>query len=242
MPPFYARPPKELSPGDIFPEIPFSVQLSPIRVARNSGINPKPGDPPVNLKRIYTFGEGERPANLRLGHEQGEETLASTRMCRAMFLTWGSEVESVERRVAENGRVGKRSWLAAPIYRLDAVPEGNQEEDPETRERVSMRQLIRQGKARDNFYLPPLPGEASTEEHYVELRKITPVGIQFFMDAKSARLASLMPEALNELYSNLLWSLTRYELFFHPIKCECGKEVPLDVRFHGQNTDPEPWE
>jgi hypothetical protein len=241
--PFYARPPQELSPGDIFPEIPFTVQLSPIRVARNSAYNPRPGEARPEHKRIHTLGGADDPPNLRLAYEQGEETLANTRLCKAMFLTWGSEVEGVERRVAENGgRVGKRSWLAAPIYRLDSIPEANLEEDPETHERVPYRQLIRQGKARDNFYLPPLPDALATEEHYVELRKITSIGIKFFLDARGSRLASLMPESLNDLYSNLLWSLTRNELFFHPVQCECGLLVPLDLRFHGQNTDPEPWE
>jgi len=80
------------------------------------------------------------------------------------------------------------------------------------------------------------------EEHYVELRKITPVGVQFFLESRATRIATLTGDSLNELFSALLWSLTRAELFFRPVTCECGREVPIDVRFHGQNFDAEAWE
>ena len=86
-----------------------------------------------------------------------------------------------------------------------------------------------------------MPGAPNDDEYYVELRKLTCVGIKFFQDARGSRLATLMPESLNDLYSNLLWSLTRNEIFFRPIECECGRTVALDARFHGQNSDPEPW-
>ncbi|HXC34215.1 MAG TPA: hypothetical protein VNZ56_17190 [Verrucomicrobiae bacterium] len=240
--PFYAHPTEEISPGDIFPEIPFSVTLAPTKVARQSGWNPPAGRGPAEFRRIFTLPRDQAElANSQLRTQQGEDVLANMRFGKALFVTWGSEVESTLRRVGEHaGRVGKRSWLAVPIFSLADIPEANTEEDPDTHERVPLRQLIRSGKARDDFYLPPFPGQQ--EEHYAELRKITSVGIQYFMDARAERSATLTPESLNAMYSHLLWSLTRAELFFRPVRCECGREVPIDIRFHGQNFDAEPWE
>jgi hypothetical protein len=110
-------------------------------------------------------------SNNRIETPEGEETLASTRVSKAIFLTWGSRVESTERRIVEdNGRIGKQGWLAAPVYNLNDIPAGNATEDPETHEQVPLRDLIRQGRTRDNFYLPPFPSNPESGEHYVELR------------------------------------------------------------------------
>ncbi len=241
---FYAHPTPQIYPGDIFPSIPFSVLVPPLKIARNVGYTPARGRGPADFRQIYTLPNDQRQIpNLRIETTQGEETLSKTRSGMALFLTWGSEVESTERRIAENnGRAGKRSWLAAPIYRLQDIPAASTEIDPDTGERVSMRDLIKNGKARDNFYLPPFPERQPEEEYYAELRKITSIGVGFFQQAQGSRLATLTKESLNEMYSHLLWSLTRAELFFRPIHCECGREVPIDVRFHGQNIDAEPWE
>jgi hypothetical protein len=69
------------------------------------------------------------------------------------------------------------------------------------------------------------------------------VAVQFFLDAKPSRIATLMPLSKNAMYHQLMWFWTRFELFFHPIKCKaCGAEVRLDVRIEGQNIDVDPWE
>jgi hypothetical protein len=237
----YAHPTAQLSPGDIFPEIPFAVSIAPIRVARHSGWNPPAGRGPADFRRIFTLPQDQVALpNSELLTNQGEETLGHTRMGKALFLTWGSQVESTLRIIDHQGRTGKRTWLAAPIYELGVVPERSTEEDPDTGEQVPLRDLIRRGKARDLFYLPPFPNRPANEEHYAELRKITSVGVQFFLDGMSNRIATLTLDTLNEMYSQLLWSLTRAELFFRPVRCECGRDVPIDVRFHGQNFDAEP--
>lgn len=239
---FYAHPTPQISPGDIFPSVPFSVLVPPLKIARNEGYTPSRGRGPAEFRRIYTLPNDQaKVQNLGLLTRQGEETLSRSGM--ALFLTWGSEVESTERRIFENkGKAGKRSWLAAPVYNLQDIPAENTETDPDTGDRAAVRDLIRLGKARDNFYLPPFPGRPADEEYYVELRKITSIGVEFFLQSKEARLAALTPESLNEMYSHLLWSLTRAELFFRPIQCECGRQVSIDVRFHGQNFEAEPWE
>jgi hypothetical protein len=240
---FYAHPTPQISPGDIFPSIPFSVLVSPLKIARNEGYTPAKGRGPADFRRIFTLPNDQTQINnLRIDTTQGEETVSTTRSGMALFLTWGSEVESTERRIAgNNGKAGKRSWLAAPIYRLHDIPATSTEIDPDTNESVPMRDLIRSGKARDNFFLPPFPGRPPEEEYYAELRKITPIGVEFFQQSQGSRLATLTMESLNEMYSHLLWSLTRAELFFRPIRCECGRDVPVDVRIHGQNTDAEAW-
>lgn len=240
----YAHPTPLLSPGDIFPSLPFTILTSPTRVARPSAWNPPAGRGPAEFKRIYTLpGEAAQlQPGSRIETQQCEETLATTRVVKGMLLTWGSQIESDERTIQNQGRVGRKGWLAAPIFKISDIPQNSEEEDPLTRARVPLRDLIRQNRCRDNFYLPPFPEVQGGEDHYVELRRITPIGVQYFLDSRAARIATLTQDSLNELFSALLWSLTRAELFFRPVTCECGREVPIDVRFHGQNFDAEPWE
>jgi len=193
------------------------------------------------LRQIYTLPQDLAAlTNSQLKTQQGEDALAKVRYGKALFLTWGSEVESTLRVVAHQQRMGKRAWLAAPIYPLADIPERSMEVDPDTKALVPLRDLIRQGRARDCFYLPSFP-EHTPEEHYAELRKITPIGVQYFLEGISQRIATLTESSLNEMYSQLLWSLTRAELFFRPIRCDCGRDVPIDVRWHGQNIDAEDW-
>src|SRR5216683_139398 len=149
----YARPTALLSPGDIFPEIPFSVSVAPLRVARQSGWNPPAGRGPADFRRIFTLPQHQADLiNSQLSTNQGEETLANARVGKALFLTWGSEVESALRIIDHQQRIGKRSWLAAPIYELGAIPQASSDADPDTGEQVPLRDLIRRGKARDAFY------------------------------------------------------------------------------------------
>jgi hypothetical protein len=239
--PFYAHPTANISPGDIFPDIPFSIAVAPTRVARTHSYTPRTGYGPAEFKRIYTLPH-DLPAlsNPQLSTQQGEDMLANARFGKALFLSWGSEVDSTLRAIDRSRRIGKRAWLAAPIYDLSAIPSGSTEEDPETHEQVPFRDLIRQGKARDYFYLPQFP-EQPPGEHYADLRKITPIGVQYFLEGQGARIATLTEASLNEMFSQLMWSLTRAQLFFRPIHCECGRQVPIDIRFHGQNLDAEDW-
>jgi hypothetical protein len=239
--PFYAHPTADISPGDVFTEIPFSVAVAPTRVARTHSYSPPAGRGPAEFKRIYTLPQDLAAlTNSRLSSQQGEDILANVRFGKALFLSWGSEVESTLRAIEHSGRIGKRAWLSAPIFKLADIPAGNTEEDPETHEQTPFRELIRRGNARDYFYLPPFP-EQSPEEHYADLRKITTVGVQYFREGQGARIATLTEASLNEMFSHLLWSLTRAEFFFRPIQCECGRTVPVDIRFHGQNIDAEDW-
>jgi hypothetical protein len=180
------------------------------------------------------------PGNLRFTTAPGEDVLAPTRTHKAIFLTWGSDVESDERRFAENGKIKGRSWLAAPVHPLANIPAANTEIDPETNEKVSIQELIRRSKILHSFYLPAFPGTEPPVEYYADLKNITNIGAGFFMEARATRIVTLTMEALNELFTQLVWVFTRAELLFRPIRCECGRDVRVDVRFEGQNFDAEP--
>jgi hypothetical protein len=236
--PFYKRPTDLISPGDIFSSIPFPIVVSPLKVARRSGHQPRPGQGPADFRQIFTL-PADQPNNMRLATPEGEETLAVTRASKAIFLTWGSDVEDDERRFVDRGRIGKRGWLAAPVYSLLDIPENNTAQDPDTHENVPTRDLIRRGKILQAFYLPAFPEVQPAVEHYALLRDITNIGAEFFRASQAERLATLTMDSLNELLTQLVWVFTRAEVLFRPIRCECGRDVQVDVRFEGQNFDAE---
>lgn len=242
--PFYAHPTTLISPGDIFPSIPMCICVPPIKVARKSKYNPPARVGRQDLRRIYILPDdtGNIP-DLHLETKEGEVTLATTRVGPAMFLSWGSQVEADERDLAQAGKTKTKGWLAAPIYSLHDIPETASIEDPDTHEKINMRQVVRENLSNNYFYLPPFPGGSDPKERYVDFRKISSVGIRFFIDNKAARVAALSEDSLNLLFSRLMWFFTRAEYFFQTIHCSaCGKPVPVDVRFEGQNFGAEPWE
>lgn len=235
--PFYKCPTDVISQGDIFPSIPFPIILPPVKVARPSPFQPKAGRRSVELRQIYTL-PAEPPGELRILSTEGEETLSKTRSSKAIFLTWGSDVEDDERRFADRRRVGKRGWLAAPVHELlQEIPAGGMALDPDTRQETPVRDLIRRGKILHWFYLPPFPGIEPQVEHFASLRDITNIGAEFFRTAIADRIVTLEKDPWNELMTQVVWIFTRAEFLFRPIRCECGREVQTDVRFEGQNFD-----
>lgn len=241
---FYARPTALISPGDIFPEIPVSVCTPPLKVARKSQFKPKAKFGPQDLRRIFTLPHEEAglgSSNLRT--KIGEETLVTTRVGPAMFLSWGSQVEADERDVARSGDTRRKGWLAAPIFELADIPEEAQIEDPDTHEKISVREVVKTNSSHNYFYLPPFPGAVGGAGQYVDFRKICAVGMGFFVSTRSKRLATLAEDGLTLLFSRLMWFLTRAEYFFQPVRCiSCGQSVQIDVRFEGQNFEADPWE
>lgn len=238
--PFYAHPSNLLSPGDIFPEIPFPVLTHPLKLARKRN-PPGAGGGADNFREVYT--SPVMPPNSRLELPEGEESLAHTRLAKALFITWGSDVENDERGIAERGgRVQRRSWIAAPIFRVDSIPENQVAPDPETNQPTAVRDLIRSGKVLESFYLPPFPGFADGVEYYAAIRKMTNIGVQYFREAMPNRIATLSEPSSLELWSQLMWCLTRAEFFFRPIVCECGRRVLIHIPFEGQNIGADPWE
>lgn len=242
--PFYAHPTDLVSPGDLFPEIPIAICVPPLKIARKSKYNAPAKFGPQDLRRIYSVpGDGSELKDLKLSTKHGEESLAWTRVGPVIFLSWGSQVEADERELRIKGKPQNKGWLAAPIYKLDDIPHDATIEDPETNERINIRTVVRNNASHNYFYLPPMPDFRGGEEYYVDFRKINAVGISFFLDSKSKRIASLSEESLNLLFSRLMWFFTRAEYFFRPIRClNCGEELAVDIRFEGQNFEAEPWE
>ena len=242
--PFYARPTDLISPGDIFPEIPISISVPPIKVVRKSKFTAPAKFGSQDLRRIYTLPQDAASlADLRIRTKAGEETLATTRVGLAMFLSWGSQVEADERDLRLKGKAQNKGWLAAPVFDLYDIPEEAVIEDPETHQQLKIRDVVRANASHNYFYLPSFPASQDQKEYYVDFRKICAVGINFFIETKTARIATLSVESLNDLFSRLMWFFTRAEYFFRPIECPiCKQNVPIDIRFEGQNVNAEPWE
>src|SRR5207249_3841422 len=139
-------------PGECHLALPISTSTHPPLVTRSSGWNPPADRGPADFRRIFTLPQHQAALpNPQLSTNQGEETLANTRVGKALFLTWGSEVEPTLRVIEHQGRIGKRTWIAAPIYELGSIPAASTDVDPETGVRVPLRDLIRRGKARRCF-------------------------------------------------------------------------------------------
>jgi hypothetical protein len=202
----------------------------------------------------------EKLKNIKIRSREGEVVLASARLCAAMLLSWGSQIEEDLRNFERSGKAHGKMWLAAPVFPLAQIPEDQTTPDVETGEKISVRQIIVENRSHLYLFLPPFPKTADelrdlqlgiptaktrTEGElgrYLDLRKMTTLPIQYFTDAKDKRLVGLHDDGLNSLYSRLMWFFTRAEYFFRPVVCQrCGSEVELDLRFEGQNIDAEPW-
>jgi len=83
-------------------------------------------------------------------------------------------VEPTLRVIEHQGRIGKRTWIAAPIYELGSIPAASTDVDPETGVRVPLRDLIRRGKVFSGWY-----GEQdyNTDARYAE-RNVFPITLE----------------------------------------------------------------
>jgi hypothetical protein len=240
---FYARPNNLLSPGDIFRELPVGSILHPLRVIRKSDYNPPAARGPQDLRRAYKFPEETESLKVKIRSPEGESLIATGRIVSAMLLTWGSQIEEDLRNFERSGKAQGKLWLVAPIYPLAQIPESQTTEDVETGEKISVREIIIENRSHLYLYLPQFPETSEPLGHYLDLRKMTTLPINYFVEAQHSRIVGLHHDGLNMLYSRLMWFFTRAEYFFHPVLCQhCGTAVELDLRFEGQNVDAEPWE
>lgn len=231
--PFWAHPdPDEIAPGDVFPDLPFSASVFPTRVIRKYRQNLPPKHA-QNLQQIFEY-PNETPnivPAVSLYDPGGDDSVSKTRLCRGMFLTYGSEVDSDLLAIEQKGKPGGKVWLAAPIFNISDLP-------------ATMREVVKSNESGHTFYLERFPDDDPDHlGYYAEFRRICPIGVQFFLNSKDRRLATLMPTSKNAMYHQMMWFWTRFELFFQPVKCAaCGADVQLDVRVEGQNVDVDPWE
>jgi hypothetical protein len=219
-----------ISPGDILDKLPPVKLPATIRIARKWS---------QNLPAKYRV-RGELHEVMQLGNDlsmedslldaAGEQVLVAAKMSRAVFLTWGSEVEDDER----SGKVDKKDWLIAPI--LPIPPDAYKQKIPATGE--TMADAIKGNKSARCFYVPSLSSE-EPGDYYVDFRRICPIAAGHVR--KITRNWRFSPSALNDFYHQLIWFFTRKRVFFEPLECHsCGAKVDLNLIFEGQPLDPEP--
>src|SRR5688572_1283419 len=216
--PFWGKVTKYISPGDIFPDVPFACAKHPLRIIRKSDWNPPPGRRQDIYYLVNPASEAPKPPS-KLTAKEGDDAEGIARLLPAMFLSWGSEVEDDQRNIERTGRVGGRVWVAAPVYDLSDLPDDKKYNHPETGALVSMRELVKENRTHHAFYLPPLPTETNHLGRYVDFKRIAHVRVAYFLDNVGRRIATLMPDALNDMYHQLIRFFTRAEIFLHTLKC-----------------------
>jgi hypothetical protein len=231
--PFYDKAGSLISPGDIFDQLPYTRIPKPLRVARKfSGSLPKGVGVRGELREVFEYGRDriDPPPNFK---PPGEDVLCNTKMAKAIFLTWGSEVEDDQR----SGKLPKREWLIAPVFALSAL-KGAEFTDRLTGQRVELVEVIQGGKSPKYFPLQPLPGDSDPLGYYVDLKRLCSLAATHFVNVpREWRLGSA---ALNDFYHQLMWFFTRREIFFRAVRCKgCGRFVDLGIVFEGQPVEPE---
>lgn len=231
--PFYDKAGSLISPGDIFDRLPYVRVPKPLRITRKfSGSLPKSVKVRGELREVFEYDRDalDPPANF---DPPGEEVLSNAKMARAIFLTWGSEVEDDQR----SGSLRKKEWLIAPVFPLSAL-EAKEIRDPTTGQQVNLVQAIQAGKSPKYFPLKPLPGDSERVGYYVDFHRLCPLAATHFVDVP--RQWRLGTSPLNDFYHQLIWFFTRREIFFRPVQCKnCGNVVDLGVVFEGQPVEPE---
>lgn len=229
--PFYVKADAVLSPGDILAPLPHSRIPKPLKVARKfSGSLPKGSKHQGELREVFEVGKREPKPQFNWD-PPGEDILVKVRMSKAVFLTWGSEVEDDER----GGDLHRKDWLIVPIFPLKKLDV--QTKDSRTGQVIQLAEAICGGKSPRYFPLESLPGEES-KGFYADFRKICPLAATYFQDLQ--REWRFGPEALNDFYNHLLWFFTRKRIFFGPVACpNCQAPVDLGIVFEGQAIEVE---
>jgi hypothetical protein len=232
---FYEKVGSLISPGDVFDALPYIRIPRPLKVSRKVAFSLPPrckiqGE----LREILEVGKHHPVPQFDFDPKgQGEEVLSTGKISKAIFLTWGSEVEGDER----SGKLHKKDWLIAPVFPLAGL-ENFKTMDARTGEMIQVAEATRAGKSPKYFPLQAFPGEESGGSYYVDFRKISPLSATYFKGVP--RRWRLAPVSLNDFYNQLMWFFTRQRIFFEPVRCiHCGTPVDLRVVFEGQPTDGE---
>jgi hypothetical protein len=151
---FYQPPGGEISPGDVFVGLPFSLLRFPLAYFR--------------LRRKLT--EDTAIAELltpdKAPPKEGDSPKTTLLPRSAMLLSHGCEVE----KLLNKQSLDRRYWLAAPI-------------EPFARCKPETQQRIRESRQPNKFYLPR-GEYIGTEENFVDLRRIAPINIPYFQQAE----------------------------------------------------------
>jgi hypothetical protein len=228
---FYQNAGKLISPGDLLDLLPYIRVPRPLKVFRKASFTlPAKYVVQGELGQAFEAGKHSPSPPLDFSPKAGEHGLVTTKMSKAIFLTWGSEVEDDER----SGQLHKKDWLIAPLFPLAELNVNIP--NAQTGSTINMADAIRSLKTPKFFPLPSLP-EGESTEWYVDFRKIGSVSATYFPDMH--RTWRLSPTAINDFYSHLMWFFTRQRMFFSPVPCgNCGQAVDLRVVFEGQAINP----
>jgi hypothetical protein len=237
--PFWNKPGKDIGPGDVFPGVILPFLIPPVRSLKKSGVNPPAKYTQQQLWEMHEVDTASPP--LAIMEPGGTDVVSRARLSPVMFLSWGSDVDADMGALQQGKKPAGRAWLAAPVDNLEKLSDDKKYQQADGSV-LSDRDAVRMNSNVNRFYLPPFPSDAAGHlGRYVDFKKISPVGLQSFIDLKEKRIAGLTTDALNDMFHHLCWHFTRAELFFHPITClHCGEIIPIDVRFHGQDVQDDP--
>lgn len=190
---FYLPPGPQLEPGDVFQSIPFPALKHPLEYFRPNTKKPNTAD---------IFDQTICPP------KGGDTARGPFQERLAMLLSHGCELDAVKRDVdAEKTKWERRYWLAAPVQPLAECTE-------------KMRERTRKSRQPNKFYLPAEEC-LSGVEHYVDLRKITPINAPYFLEAvgKGKKICSLTADAIAALHAHLGLFFSGLVLYVQPVPC-----------------------
>lgn len=198
----YIKPPgSDFEPGDVFSNVPFPNIRHPFRRYRR---NPKPQE--KNRPEIFTSHEGD---------DRPDDLLHTTFIRKhVILLSHGCELDKV---LVHGKNPERNQWSCAPLEKLDP--------DPKNQRHLDLLERIRNGTQPNRFYVPPndfLP----EGEHAVDLRRITPLPAQFFIESK--KVLSLSKEARLDLYAQMGVNQSGLAIYVQNVDCpHCSKELDL---------------
>jgi hypothetical protein len=229
--------PAIISPGDIYPNVPVSFLLYPPKISRVSAYTPKSERGPQEFRRIYSHPADTKGLNppVAINKKEGEECLAVARIGVGVLLSHGCKIDEDLKNRQQAGVQRGIVWHLAPVYDLGKIPAGATIMDPEKGQVVSQRDVVRNNQSSNYFYIDPLPTATDAYGHYIDFRKLTPISIEYFIEAEQERLAALDDDALNGCLAQLMWFFTRASYLHEPVSCpNCGDAVSLSELLEGQ--------
>jgi hypothetical protein len=195
---FYSAPGSQLEPGDIFLDIPFPALRHPLEFFR-----PSPKD--QKSANIFRLEDNVLP-------KSGDTARGPFQKQTLVLLSHGCELDGVKRDVeAKKTELGRRYWLAAPVRSFENLTSDD------------MKGRTRNGNQPNKFYLPANALNGGVE-HFVDLRKITPINAPYFLEAEKS--CSLTKTAVLALQSHIGLFFSGLVLYVQPISCPgCGVSI-----------------
>lgn len=206
----------EFEPGDVFSDIAFPNLRHPFKRYRP---DPKPPEP--KKKQLFVSVEGaDKPGDII--HSTFDRKLV-------MVVSHGCELDKV---LKLRGNPARKHWSCAPVESFHANVEG-QTALADRQERT------RNGLQPNRFYIPQNKylGEL---EHYVDLRRITPLPAQYFIEAKNKKACSLSEDGKYDLWAQMGINQSGLLFYVQTIPCpECGTEIDPKQYMIESGNDPE---